>query len=317
MLKQEEFEKRYKEVNESYKDKLIFKIGDSAGFFSEFNNMIVALLFCMENKVQFILTDRGANFANWSNTPYEEYFIPFCKINRDKIHRHLNSRSGKLPKISYLWCKFKIWFYKKTKGVKFFTQDVFNQVFPAYFDKEICIPELNVEGGTFDAIKPFAQMVWNFNPKTKERFENLIKDIKLPSRYAAFQTRRGDKFELEKQVSPETQCYMEVLKQKSDVKDILLLSDDYCDVEHLISNYPEYNFYTFCTPDEKGYSNGDFQMLGKEEKDERMVKLLATVDAMTRAEVAIGTRIANPGFFLKMIMDKDKFYFVESFYKKD
>lgn len=87
-----DFNDKYSRVNNSFRRKCIFRIGVSEGFFSELNNMIFALLYCMENKTQFILTDAGANFASWSQIPYEEYFTPFCKINRDKIHKRFNVR---------------------------------------------------------------------------------------------------------------------------------------------------------------------------------------------------------------------------------
>lgn len=46
----------YKEVNESFKKVLIFKIGINSGFFSEYNNMILAMLYCLENRIQFKLS---------------------------------------------------------------------------------------------------------------------------------------------------------------------------------------------------------------------------------------------------------------------
>ena len=35
--------------------------------------------------------------------------------------------------------KLKVWFYKTAKGVRFFTQDIFDKVYPAYYDKDIKI----------------------------------------------------------------------------------------------------------------------------------------------------------------------------------
>lgn len=279
--------------------------------------MIFALLYCMENKTQFILTDAGANFASWSQIPYEEYFTPFCKINRDKIHKRFNVRDRGVASSFRKKHKLKVWFYKTAKGVRFFTQDIFDKVYPAYYDKDINIPELNIKGMTYDVIKPFAKMVWNFNSKTRIRLDNVIKNMNLPEKYAAIQTRRGDKSTIYNCASPEPEKYMEILKQKSDIKDVLLLSDDYCDVEKFISNYPQYNFYTFCKPSEHGYSNQSFQAMEREKKDERLIELLATVDAMTRAEIFIGTEIANPQLLLKMIMDSDKFYLVEKFFREN
>lgn len=46
----------YRRINKSFKRVLIFKIGLNSGFFSEYNNMILAMLYCLENRIQFKLS---------------------------------------------------------------------------------------------------------------------------------------------------------------------------------------------------------------------------------------------------------------------
>lgn len=52
----------YRRINKSFKRVLIFKIGLNSGFFSEYNNMILAMLYCLENRFKFKLSSNGANF---------------------------------------------------------------------------------------------------------------------------------------------------------------------------------------------------------------------------------------------------------------
>ena len=43
----------YRRLNESYHPILVFHIGDSAGFFSDYNGMILAMLYCLKHHIQY------------------------------------------------------------------------------------------------------------------------------------------------------------------------------------------------------------------------------------------------------------------------
>ena len=75
----------YRRINKSFKRVLIFKIGLNSGFFSEYNNMILAMLYCLENRIQFKLSSNGANF----NTQFgwNGYFDSFCdSVVDNRLH---------------------------------------------------------------------------------------------------------------------------------------------------------------------------------------------------------------------------------------
>ncbi|MEG1585353.1 MAG: hypothetical protein RR346_00600, partial [Bacteroidales bacterium] len=72
------------------KDTHIFRIGIDAGFFSEYNNMILAYLYCKENNINFSLYSEYANFA--FDKGWEDYFLPFCPKETDPIHSRINIR---------------------------------------------------------------------------------------------------------------------------------------------------------------------------------------------------------------------------------
>jgi hypothetical protein len=75
--------KQYKELNNSFKRRLIFHLGYDGGFFSEYNNMILAMLYCLENKIKFILYSKDANFGYKNG--WTDYFLPFCEEERDRF----------------------------------------------------------------------------------------------------------------------------------------------------------------------------------------------------------------------------------------
>ena len=67
---------RYKILNQSFPNRFVYHIGAAEGFFSEYNNMILSMLYCLEHKIQFNLYSKDANFKydkGWS-----DYFAPFC-----------------------------------------------------------------------------------------------------------------------------------------------------------------------------------------------------------------------------------------------
>lgn len=72
-----DFWKKYNKINESYNEVCIY-LGIGTGFFSEFNNLILAILYCLVNKIKFKLYLVNAKgFPN--NKGFEEFFMPFCK----------------------------------------------------------------------------------------------------------------------------------------------------------------------------------------------------------------------------------------------
>jgi len=305
---------RYNEVNNSFKDKCIFKVGESQGVFSEINNMIFAMLYCLEHKIQFVLTSTNANFA--PEKGWEEFFLPFCNQVDNKFHAKKYNIRFKDDMRKSIRRKLISNLYKKIYRVKL-TQDIFDEVYPAYADKQINISELNLQGNTYDVIKPFAELAWRFNPETRAEIDEVIKNFNLPEKYAAMQMRRGDKVTIFKTTTANPDEYMAELKKITDIRDVLLLCDEYDDVKHLVDNYKDYKFYTICQPNEHGYSNDDFQKQDWDKKRKRTIELFATVDAMLRAELFLGTDIANPYLFIKMFMDKNKFYVMEELQKKE
>jgi len=60
----------YQKLNDSFKPTLVFHLGVEAGFFSEFNNMVLAMLYCLHHAIRFVLYSDNANFKvgkGWDN----------------------------------------------------------------------------------------------------------------------------------------------------------------------------------------------------------------------------------------------------------
>lgn len=44
---------RYQALNRTFRKELIFHLGSDAGFYSEFNNMILAIIYCLQYHIKF------------------------------------------------------------------------------------------------------------------------------------------------------------------------------------------------------------------------------------------------------------------------
>ena len=81
---------QYRMYNSSFRRKFVYRLGGSAGFFSEYNNMVLAILYCIVNRIQFVLESEEANFS--SGKGWTEFFLPFCKEIKGKWLRLFNFR---------------------------------------------------------------------------------------------------------------------------------------------------------------------------------------------------------------------------------
>ena len=53
---------RYQALNRTFRKELIFHLGSDAGFYSEFNNMILAIIYCLQYHIKFSMYSLDANF---------------------------------------------------------------------------------------------------------------------------------------------------------------------------------------------------------------------------------------------------------------
>lgn len=80
----------YQKVNEKFESVLVFHVGESAGFFSEYNCMILVMLYCLQHKIQFKLYSRDANFGYEKG--WTDFFESFCKEEDSRWHHWINMR---------------------------------------------------------------------------------------------------------------------------------------------------------------------------------------------------------------------------------
>lgn len=297
---------RYKIINESFENVMIYHIGVDAGFFTEYTYMLNAMLFCLQHKIQFKLYSDDANFRYKEG--WTDYFMPFCEEVHEGFHHKYNKH--RLPSWKRIleeanwdvarWklkCSFLnvcgdslalMTYHKKVllnHHVKFDDNTYFN------------IPELGIKGGYLDAFKVMVNITWRLNNRVKKEAYKLIDELNLSDNYVGCQIRGGDKVTETELLSSE--FYFQIISEKKCLtKDIFVLTDDYRIFQLLQDKHPEVHWLTLCSSDEKGYVNSNFSSKSGDIKWRQMVRFIASIEILMKASLFIGSITAGPSFFL-------------------
>jgi hypothetical protein len=91
------------------------------------------------------------------------------------------------------------------------------------------------------------------------------------------------------------------------IKDVFVLSDDYRYIDELKTKRPEWNIYTLCNKDEKGYQNAAFNKSEWNTKRNNLVKLFAMVEACIRSDLHFGNEQACSGLYIRSRKEKETY----------
>jgi hypothetical protein len=300
-----ELAERYARLNESYGKKLYFHLGVNAGFFSEFNSMLLAVLYSLENGIQFVLYSADANFR--TDKGWDDFFMPFCPETEDEFHHDNNFRWLKIYQPRR---KLRILLRKRRRGIDLLTHDVWRKFKNERFAKRrFTIPELGIDGDLLSATRILHKIVWRYNERTQAAVEARKAGVDLPERYVGLHIRSGDKV-IEHEVFAAAP-YIEKAASLSPLRDAFVLTDDYGVIERLRVDYPEWRFYTTCAPTERGYFHEEYQKLDVWAKAEQLLNLFAAMDILAASEYFIGTFSSNPGMNLGMRMPEGRVHGVD------
>jgi hypothetical protein len=320
----------YIKINHSFKKKLIFSIGSKAGFFSEYNNMILAMIFCLENQIKFTISSYNSNFK--FKNGWTDYFIPFCDDYNDKLIIRYNRRmpfkykkkySGNLEYfirsniflplkilLNKIWLVIIKYFFLNKHTPFLFTFELWDMFHNNKMNyKNYHFNSLNIQGDLRDVAKKFIDLTWQYNSDVSYEIKNKIDSLSLPNEYIGFHLRGGDKYlEFEQQ---EVEKYILKAESLSSIRNGFVLTDDYTLFEELQNKYPNWRFYTLCDVKSRGYFHDQYKNESLEIKRSDHLKLFASVDILSNSEYFIGTWNSNVGMYLGMRMDKKKCYGID------
>lgn len=289
--------------------RFVYHLGGESGFFSEYNNMILAILYCLQHKIQFSIYSQDANFkydSGWS-----DYFVPFCDEYGSYMHSLFNRRTNdrfKSPILNKIDAGLTTLFRKCNADI-LTTFDLWNAIRSQDASMIYDFPELGLTGNLRSICRKLIEMTWVYNEETNIEVEKYKQQISLPDNYVGFHIRGGDKF-IEADIQ-KIDVYIRKAETLSDIRTVFVLTDDYSMIEDLKSKYLEWTFYTLCDPKERGYFHESFKQESSRVKKSRYIKLFASVDLLAESSLFIGTFSSNPGMYLGMRMDPDKAYSVD------
>ncbi len=286
----------YNKLNNSFSKKMVFRMGAEAGFFSEYNNMVLALLFCLKQNIKFVMYSSHANFA--LDKGWIDFFKPFAPEAYGEYNVKYNLRPYQIVESSKQQLLTR--FYKFISGTDYFTQDVWNFHRDSEFSKEVFnVPELGLENATvLDAAKVVIKNIWVYSESSQSIVNKLRSRINLIGEYVGMHIRSGDKF-IESELFNIDQ-YMNVASSIPGLNNAFVLTDDYTIIEMLEKNYPSWKFQTLCDKTERGYFHQDFIKQTKEYKYQQHLKLFASLDICADSKKFIGTYSSNPGMYMGM-----------------
>lgn len=335
---------KWRKLNASFKKKLVYHLGDSAGLFSEINNMFFAMVWALDNKVRFELCSQRSNLGDEG---WNDFFEPFTG---EKCSEFLVRNNRRFVSDIKGYDKKKVMAGKKKEKIDFLTQDIFKRFFEnrAFAEKVFDFPELGIAGGSFAAAAGLARAFYRLNAATETAVRHLAATRlrmvlfhgsgafeaengagtgsglagsgELPEKYIAVQMRAGD---IRKEAAWRRQGllgaapYARKIREMcsgeglAGVRTVFAFADDFRLVEELAAALSEFRVYTLCGEEERGFDYEAFMAQDAEARRRGILKILANVELCRGSLRFIGTRVSNPSWFLRLIMPEERVTFVD------
>lgn len=297
MIDIENFTRQYRQVNQTFNQKLVYRLGAASGFFSEFNNMVFSLLFCLKNGIYVELSSRDNNMAEkgWTG-----FFKPFLPENDQKWHRKYNHpwvspRPNTFK--SYLFNCYNLFLCYLNK-VDFVTSDIFHQARTQQTSEMISIPGISLHCDFVTYCHYLTRMIYRFNDQTQHEINNIISKLSLKRPYVGLHIRRGDKGTETKFIDHSK--YMSRVESTTDIRTIFVATDDFTIIKALEKEYSNWNIFTLEDETNKGNRQKEYDEMSYENKKKRLRRFLASVELLYNSDIFIGTYSSNVGLFLKM-----------------
>ena len=292
----------YRRINEAFPKKLAYHLGSRSGFFAEYVNMLQAIVYCLQNNIQFQLYSKDANFA--THHGWTDFFEPFCVEQTCPLHRILNPRFPS-PKFKFKLRKACAPTLKMLSKCDHLGYEIWEGLRANDFDDpHLSIHSLKREGSAIEVYSEISNMIWNLKAPVKEKINTIRGSLELPPEYGALHIRSGDKIK-EAQPYP-LGAYMDKLKKHTDAKDIFVMTDDYDNISQLIKDYPNQRFHTLENESQSGYHHRVNKRRTTEEKQLDYLNLLAGIETAVDSAAYIGTFSSSVSTFIRLQMDNNK-----------
>lgn len=234
------------------------------GFGSCFNLTVLAYVYAQHHGCDFVLFSKDSNIC--VKNGWTDYFLPFSEPQN----------------IDY-----------NSLGINDFLpgKTVWNSKFTR--QKSIKLNNKQFKGNCFAACQVIAKEIWHFNKEVKTCIDNKIKALNLPEQYICLHIRRGDKLhEAGQYAFPDVSQYIELYKNKSNITDYFVMTDDVSVIAELENKYRNYRFYTLADT-QTGFNIEAFNNSNKQFRYNSIIALLTDIEIAKKANMFIGTYTSN------------------------
>ena len=297
----------YRLLNSSFRKTMIFHLGIDAGFFTEYTYMLHAMLYCLNTRyssssIPTMPTSVGRKVGQTVSSPSvrkctKRFTTPttptaclrgsidegqeIAQDQTDEMETESTCKNITGETLAFLT-------YKKPVLLNCHLKFDPNQHFH--------IPELGIDGDYLHAFRKMTEITWKLNEVTGRECRHLADNLQLPQEYVGCQIRGGDKV-TETNLLP-AEYYIRLIKQKTDLRDVFVLTDDYRIFRQVQSLAPDIRWYTLCDSGEKGYVNSAFTQTTKELKQKQMTRFLSSIQVLMNASIFTGSITTGPSLFL-------------------
>ena len=300
--------REYQQINESFEKTLVFHLGSRSGFFSEYNCMLLCMLYCLQNKIKFQLYSHDLSIA--VSKGWTDFFEPFCPETSNILHRLFNTRFPRTTPQFKLRKSFGP-LVKFLSNCDFLTYELWND-FRA-LSEQTSAHHLSLTTqqphSLREACRQLIAMTWRFKPEIEEEIKKDGSRTGLPEKYLAVHIRAGDKIK-EYEGSP-ISAYMNKLQSLSSLRDLLVMTDDYRVFEQLKHYHPNWKLHTLESPKLQGYQHRKNKRLSPSEKRQGTIRFFAGIELASKAEYFVGTFSSNIGTYLGMRMNPERCHAVD------
>jgi len=305
----------YQKLNESFRRRMVCRIGIDCGFFIEMNYMVNAMLYCLAHRIKFQLYSDDANFG--TGVGWTEYFLPFCDEVHEPFHQKYNfHRSSPWRHILRLCIVQKTLgpvAWKVKKNLKTFVGRLkafgvygeyvlFAQDVPAEVPQMYYVPELGIDDDYMGTYALLARMVWRLQPDMLKQGEAYRKKISLPSVFSGVQIRGGDKVSETRLIDGTT------IIQKLNLRGgecLFVLTDDYRQFLKVRETFPQFRLLTLCQESEMGYYHKQFCQEDLQSKKKAISRLIISVDLLLSCKSFVGSITTGPSVFVMKMRHED------------
>ncbi len=252
---------------------------------------------------------------------WTDFFAPFCEEDNQPYNRLFNQRAYRFEQgfqrrpqdSTYTVLKERLYRFglkqaarlvKARHSISYFTQDLWYQQRATDFISSVFnIPALGIHNlDIVESSRIIIRNLWVYSPETAENIEKIRSVVNIEGPYVSMHIRAGDKF-LEAELKGAEEYMQKAVKYG--VKKAFVLTDDYRVMEILNKHYTDWEFFTLCGKEERGYFHNQFSQLTPEEKYHQHLRLFASMDICAEGIRFIGTYSSNPGMYMGLRMGQE------------